>query len=117
VDFNKENPDVPGVRYFSYCGAGPTSLLLEPTYAFIASKGQTNAERTNDGMVSMASAQWPAELAEPPWAADHIGEVGHNLDTFDLRTTFDHNAAFDRVIKRATGEAGEVPNAVAKGVG
>lgn len=102
MHFNQENPDVPHVRYLSYFGSGNVSLVLRPTHDFIQARGQKDEERINDGVVSMASAKWPNELAEPPWAADHLAQVGHNLDTFDLHSSFDHKAAFERVIQRAT---------------
>ena len=102
AQFNQENPDVPGVRYFSYFGMGKISLVLKPTHAFIASRGQTDDERTNDGVVSLASARWPNDLAEAIWPADHLAQIGHDLDTLDLRSTFDHKAAFDRIVQRAT---------------
>ena len=101
VKFNQENPDLPGVRYYAYFGFGNTSLVLRPTHAFIESRGTTAGEKTNDGVVSLSSAKWPADLAEEPWKADHLAQVGHNLDTFDLFSAFDHIAAFDRVVARA----------------
>jgi len=81
---------------------GKISLVLKPTHAFIASRGQTDDERTNDGVVSLASARWPNDLAEASWPADHLAQIGHDLDTLDLRSTFDHKAAFDRIVQRAT---------------
>jgi triacylglycerol lipase len=102
VRFNNDNPNLPNVRYYSYFGFGNTSLVLKPTTAFIRSRGNTDEERTNDGVVSLASAKWPVDLVEPPWTADHLAQVGHNLDTLDLLSPFDHKAAFDRIIHRAT---------------
>lgn len=101
--FNDENPDWPGVRYLSYFGTGTISLVLRATHALIRSRGHTEDERINDGIVSLASARWPTDLVEPPWDADHFAQVGHNLDTLDLHSSFDHHAAFARVIARATG--------------
>jgi triacylglycerol lipase len=101
VRFNKENPDVPHVRYLSYFGFGHTSLALRPTVEVIKRHGQTEDEKTNDGVVSLASARWGKDLAEPPWPADHLAQIGHNLDTLDLHSSFDHKSAFDRIVQRA----------------
>lgn len=100
--FNQENPDVPGVTYLSVFGTGPISLALKPAHAVIASRGNTEDERINDGIVSLASAKWPTDLTESLWPADHLAQIGHNLDTLDLRSAFDHKAAFDRLVQRAS---------------
>jgi len=102
VTFNQEIKDVPGVRYLSYFGFGHTSLALLPTVEFIQRHGHTDEEKTNDGVVSLASAKWPVDLVEQPWAADHLAQIGHNLDTADLISRFDHKAAFARIVRRAT---------------
>lgn len=105
VAFNQEIKDVPGVRYLSYFGFGHTSLALLPTVEFIRSRGTTDEEKTNDGVVSLASAKWPTDLVEQPWPADHLAQIGHNLDTADFVSLFDHKAAFRRVVQRATQQA------------
>ena len=102
VTFNQEIKDVPGVTYRSYFGFGNTSLALRPTVEFIRSRGTTNDERTNDGVVSLASAKWPVDLVEQPWTADHLAQIGHNLDSLDLISRFDHKTAIARVVHRAT---------------
>ncbi len=105
VRFNQENPDLPHVRYLSYFGCGHISLALLATYEFIKSRGRTDDEKTNDGVVSLNSARWPTELVEPPWPADHLAQIGHNLDDLDLHSSFDHKKAFERVVQRATNSA------------
>jgi triacylglycerol lipase len=107
VTFNQENPNVTGVRYLSYFGTGHTSVALVPTFELIKSRGVLADEKTNDGVVSLASAKWPAELVEQPWPADHLAQIGHNLDTADLHSSFDHKAAFARVVERATKPAAQ----------
>jgi triacylglycerol lipase len=107
VSFNQENPNVPGVRYLSYFGTGHISVALLPTFELIKSRGATEEEKTNDGVVSLASAKWPTDLVEQPWPADHLAQIGHNLDTADLHSSFDHKAAFARVVERATQPAGQ----------
>jgi triacylglycerol lipase len=103
--FNSENADVAGVRYLSYFGTGHISLALRSTFEFIHSQGTTPEEKLNDGVVSMASAKWPTDLIEQPWPADHLAQIGHNLDTADLISFFDHRAAFRRIVNRATQQA------------
>ena len=97
--FNARTPDVPHIRYFSYSGAGLNSFVLRPGQLYIESVGTTPQERSNDGLVSVASAKW-GEVAEPPWPADHLAEVGWDLDAPDLTPSFDHLAAFRRIVAR-----------------
>lgn len=99
--FNQENPDQPHVRYLSYFGCGRISLALRPTYELIRWRGSTEDEKTNDGVVSLSSARWPADLTEPAWPADHLAQIGHNLDALDLYSSFDHKKAFERVVQNA----------------
>ena len=98
-EFNRENPKLDHIRYFPYAGSGNDSSLLSPLHAYIESLGKTEDEKTNDGLVSVASAKWPGDLVEPPWPTDHPGEVGHNLNGFGRKLNFDHLAAFDRVVR------------------
>jgi triacylglycerol lipase len=99
--FNHENPKLDHIRYLPYAGSGNGSFLLLPLHTYIESRGNTEDEKTNDGLVSVASAKWPGDLVEPPWRTDHLGEVGHNLNSFDRTLNFDHLAAFDRVVLNA----------------
>jgi triacylglycerol lipase len=105
VKFNQENPDLPHVRYLSYFGCGHISLALRPTHELIESHGTTDDEKTNDGVVSLKSARWPTDLVEPPWPADHLAQIGHDLDSLDLHSSFDHKKAFARVVQRAVNPA------------
>jgi triacylglycerol lipase len=103
--FNRDNAQVPGVSYYAYAGNGTGSSLLVPTHGYIRLVGTTSDEQDNDGLVSVASASWPAGLAEAPWATDHIGEVGYDLDAPpDFATSFPYLTAIGRVVARA--EAG-----------
>src|SRR5262245_30902748 len=99
--FNDENPDFPHVHYFSYAGAEVHSSLLVPTHKWIEIQGGSEEDKVNDGLVSVTSAKWPDQLAEEPWGADHLSEVGYNLDAPNLKTDFDYLVAFDRIILRA----------------
>ncbi len=105
VGFNQENRDLPHVRYLSYFGCGNISLALWATYEFIKSRGRTDDEKTNDGVVSLNSARWPIDLVEPPWPADHLAQIGYNLDALDLRSSFDHKRAIGRIVQRAINPA------------
>jgi triacylglycerol lipase len=98
--FNPRNPNVAGVRYYSYAGSGMESFILKPSHLYIDAVGQTSDEKTNDGLVSVQSASW-TPLAEPSWPTDHLGEVGYNLSSPTLATTFDHVAAYHRILARA----------------
>jgi len=102
VKFNQENPDLPHVRYLSYFGSGHISLALRPTSDLMRSCGATQEQKINDGVVSLHSARWPADLVEPAWPADHLAQIGHDLDCLDLVSSFDHKKAFARVAERAT---------------
>lgn len=100
--FNDTHPDVAHVRYLSYAG-DRASIRLMPQHLYIDSIGVTDDERTNDGVVSVASAIWGEFIAR--WPTDHLGEVGHR-DTLSalltLQSSFDHIAAFRDVIARVT---------------
>jgi triacylglycerol lipase len=79
--FNPANPDAPGVAYFSWAGvADPggsqtgcaVQPYLVPTWEIVS-----NVEGPNDGLVSVASAQWGTFQGTIP--ADHYNEVGQPL--------------------------------------
>ena len=95
--FTEKDP-VPGIRYFAYAGKGVASALLFPTHVLIET-----AEGANDGMVSVQSATWPANLAEAPWdGVDHFAEIGYDLNRPDLTTSFPFKDAVARMVRRAT---------------
>lgn len=94
----KEKDPVAGVRYFCYAGGAVESKLLHPLHFYIKAR-----EGENDGIVSVASATWPEQLAEEPWGADHISEIGYNLNRPDLHSSFAHAEAVARIVQRATG--------------
>ncbi len=90
------NEPVEGVRYFCYAGHGVQSELLRPLHAYVQAK-----EGDNDGVVSITSATWPEALAEPIWEADHLAEIGYDLNRPDLTTPFPFVEAIARVVARA----------------
>ncbi len=97
--FNAQNPDRPGVRYFSYAGTGLYNFFLKPTHAYLQYLGRTPDEVQNDGMVTLASARHNG-LTEPPWAADHVSEIGWQIDRPGFKGDFDYFTAIDRIIQR-----------------
>src|SRR5437868_2511941 len=99
--FNTKHLDVPHVRYRSYAGAGVGSLVLKPAHLYIQTVGQTDDERANDGIVSLASAKW-GEFIGPPWDGDHFSELGYSFNSPTLHSKFDHLAAIRQVVQRAT---------------
>lgn len=102
--FNQEHPDIGGIPCFCYAGNRTEAYLLRVAGAYIRDVGQTPAERENDGLVSVASASWKP-LAEAPWPADHLGEVGHSLTPPRFASRFPHLEALRRVIERASAAA------------
>jgi triacylglycerol lipase len=100
IGLNPRTKNVPTVDYYCYAGAGMESFLLKPSHLYIQSVGQTDEDQANDGLVSLRSASW-TPLTEPPWPTDHLGEVGYNLSAPTLSSTFDHIAAYRRILARA----------------
>ncbi len=100
--FNRTHANVPHVRYLSYAGDRCDTFALQPAHHYIESLGQSEDERLNDGVVSVASANW-GEVITPRWATDHLGEVGHVYSLLPpLHPSFDHVAAFRDVVARVT---------------
>ena len=97
--FNAQNPDRAGVRYFAYAGIGLYNFFLKPTHAYLQYVGRTPDEVQSDGMVTLASAKHNG-LTEPPWAADHVSEVGWQIDRPGFKSDFDNLAAIDRIVQR-----------------
>jgi triacylglycerol lipase len=110
MTFNQQCPDSKQVTYFAYAGRGPRSLPLRPSGWLVEKAGSTEDERQNDGLVSVASAQWPNnQLAEPAWAADHLAQVGYDLDHPASKPAFDYLGAIARVVERALAASGVNP--------
>ncbi len=98
--FNQKYRDHAEVKYFSVAGAGrksgrKTAKLLYPAYKYI--KRKTGEE--NDGLVSVGSARW-GEFDAELWPGDHCDEVGHDLDRLNFGATFEHLAAFRKIVER-----------------
>jgi len=104
AQFNQEYPDNSAVRYFSVAGKGrggmfPTSIALLKFHSHI--KAATGDE--NDGLVSVSSAEhWGASW--PAWPADHTDEIGHDLNSLELKPLagFDYLGAYDAIVDRVS---------------
>lgn len=98
--FDADNPDRPGVRYFCYAGAGLSNFFLKPSHSYLQHVGRTPDEVVSDGMVTLASAKH-GEFTEPPWTdADHVTEVGWQINRLGFKADFDHKGAIARILKR-----------------
>ena len=114
TNFNKDNIDNPGVRYFCVAGQGrrfsltrllrldfaKTSLFLLPFHEYM----KLNTGEENDGVVAITSAQRPGwKVISDPWPADHFEEVGHNIDRGPTGkpTQFDFLRGYENIIANA----------------
>ena len=95
--FSDHYSDHPAVAYFSVAGAGraafpqtAAALMLFRQYIHAAT-GQAN-----DGLVSLQSAAWGA-VDPHPWQADHVEEVGYDLDRLPFPPAFGYLAKFDAI--------------------
>ena len=100
--FNRTHANVAHVRYLSYAGDRVDSFVLIPVHRYIESVGQSDEERMNDGIVSVASANW-GEVITPRWPTDHLGELGHSLNPLPTpHSSFDHIAATRDLVARVS---------------
>jgi triacylglycerol lipase len=89
--FNERTPDAPGVRYFSYTAAVPSSRispLLRRAWNIL-----TPLEGANDGLVSVRSATWGEVLGM--LSVDHFAQTPDGLfvrpgENFDALTFYSH---------------------------
>lgn len=101
--FNQEYEDNPNVSYFWIAGIGrdgslnKTSHALSLTYAYI----QIVTQEDNDGAVALSSAK-RGEAIGVPWFADHLDQVGHDLDhpPHGIPEDFNYLAKYDEIIAR-----------------
>ena len=71
--FNRDVPDVPGVKYFSVSAARPWSKV--PPFALHSHHVVQLAEGENDGLVSVKSSTWGEYCGI--WKADHWHTTNH----------------------------------------
>ena len=102
-NFNQEYEDHPDIRYFWVAGIGRSGSLnktshdLSLTHTYI----QMVTQEDNDGAVSLSSAKHGEALGEP-WFADHLDEVGHDLDDSPrgMPENFNYLVKYDEIITR-----------------
>lgn len=102
--FDTEYVDHDTVRYFWTAGMGRAvsrraSFVLLPTYEYMHLTGETDDDKTNDGAVPLSSARHGVAIGRP-WLADHLDEVGHNLDDLPKGKPkdFDYLERYDEII-------------------
>jgi triacylglycerol lipase len=102
--FNERFRDNPDVRYLSVAGSGrprppETALPLFGFYQYI----KDTMKEGNDGLVTVSSARWREDNPDI-WAADHVDEVGHDLDSLDPKAApeFDYLAGYERIVNRVS---------------
>jgi triacylglycerol lipase len=93
--FNREVPDVPGVRYACVVGGmrradSVVALPLVPAHAYLR-----KVAGANDGLVPIASQYWGETLAEIE--ADHFAQIGWRVA---MRHTFDALGLYAFVVAR-----------------
>lgn len=92
--FNREVPDVPGVRYASVIGGlrngSPIPVALMASHAWL-----TRIAGPNDGVVPTASQYWGETLAEIE--ADHFAQIGWRIG---VRKTFDAAGLYAFLVAR-----------------
>jgi len=90
--FNEDTPDMPGVIYRSYSAARKLAEL--PWWIRPYGRRITEAEGSNDSLVSVASAIWGEHIAT--LQADHFELIGSHvwLNPFRRRDPFKHPALY-----------------------
>ena len=107
--FNREVPNVAGVRYACVVGGirderTNVPLAIVPLHAYLR-----RVSGANDGLVPIASQYWGETIAEIE--ADHFAQVGWNIG---LRGTFDAAAMYAFVIARLGDSGSRVTAASAR---
>jgi triacylglycerol lipase len=114
--FNRDNPNDPRVRYWSWAGRSnlrtgvavcgdaryeneplrldSTALPLSPFATLL--EGLDPVDNVNDGMVTVRSARWGEFQGCVP--ADHFDEVGQIAHTGPIASGFDHIAFYRRIV-------------------
>lgn len=96
--FNRDTPDQPDVRYYSYSAARPVhdQPLIVRGYGRIVER----AEGANDNMVSALSGCWGSHIRQ--LLADHYELIGLNLwmNPLRQRPSFDHLALYREIGER-----------------
>lgn len=107
TDFDNDYIDDNNVKYFWTAGIGRTDSLFKTskallfTYGYMLSTGKTEDDKNNDGAVPLSSAKH-GEAIGNVWFADHLDQVGHDLDHLPKGTPvqFTYLDKYDEIIKR-----------------
>ncbi|HTS64410.1 MAG TPA: hypothetical protein VMH28_20445 [Candidatus Acidoferrales bacterium] len=97
-EFSARCVNEPATAYFSAAGGGrkgfpATAAVLLLFHQYISAlTGQPN-----DGLVTVASAQWGTFDANT-WPADHADEIGHNIDNLLVPPGFPYLAKYDQIV-------------------
>ncbi len=102
ASFNRDLPDVAGVRYASVVGGirdarTPIALPIAPSHAYLR-----RVAGANDGVVPMSSQYWGETLAEIE--ADHFAQIGWQLSSGG---TFDALGLYGFIVARLGDAPGE----------
>jgi triacylglycerol lipase len=98
--FNRDVPDVPGVRYACVVGGMRAEPPIIPLPLVAAHGFLRRVAGPNDGLVPMSSQYWGETLAEIE--ADHFAQVGWRVS---MRSAFDALGLYAFVVARLSDEA------------
>ncbi|HEY0007322.1 MAG TPA: alpha/beta fold hydrolase [Tepidisphaeraceae bacterium] len=101
--FNEETPDHPDVRYFSISAARPWHRV--PPFLMHSHRIVTRLEGANDGVVSVASAQWGEHLGT--WPAHHVHAVNRRLELALRRRTGCMLPRYNELLDHVTAACGK----------
>lgn len=93
--FNREVPDVPGVRYGCVVGGMHHATSVIPLPLVAAHAYLRRVSGINDGLVPVSSQYWGETIAEIE--ADHFSQIGWRVS---VRTTFDAAGLYAFVVAR-----------------
>ena len=103
--FDQQTTDTVGVKYFWTAGVGRSGLLekasklLLPSYAYL----RLITGEDNDGAVLLSSVSHGEQIGDL-WEADHLDEVGHDLNHLPNGNppNFNHVEKYDEIIKKVS---------------
>jgi triacylglycerol lipase len=98
--FNRQTPDAPGVRYFSVAGDFQLHWLM-PEWQ-IPARILAHSEGPNDGVVSVASAQWGEDCTV--WDGDHLNLINWKHSWAPARRQKDRLLYYASLIRRLADE-------------
>lgn len=106
--FNRDVPDVPGVRYACVVGGMQQPRSVVPLALMAAHAYLRRVAGPNDGLVPIASQYWGETLAEIE--ADHFAQVGWRVS---VRGTFDALGLYSFIVARLGDAPAELARASA----